>query len=56
MGIPSSQVTAGQPHFISDYLDRATGVDGVAVDTDRLLPEPFPAEELLNRVRDVLDG
>ena len=37
-------------------LDRSAGVDGAAVNTEKLLPESFPAEELLNRVSAVRDG
>jgi hypothetical protein len=42
--------------FISDYLDQATGIEGAAVDTEKLLPESFRAEERLNRVRALPDG
>jgi CheY-like chemotaxis protein len=41
--------------FISGYLDRAPGLEGAAIDTDKLLAKPFRAEDLLSRVRVVLD-
>jgi hypothetical protein len=50
------QGLVGRVPFISDYLDQATGIEGAAVDTEKLLPESFRAEERLNRVRALPDG
>jgi signal transduction histidine kinase/ActR/RegA family two-component response regulator len=42
--------------FISGYPDGAGEVDNGAIDGDRLLAKPFRAEDLLGRVRQVLEG